>query len=329
VPRLYGFEREAPQWWSHYPDVARKRPANGILDRCTATGTCPKIVELFGAAEMWYLKMPATLVGTAADVDIPVPPNVRRYYIAGSPHGGGPGGFSPTPPAPPAGSGRNWGQCMLPANPMPYTQTSNALTVALREWVMHDRPMPASRYPTLRDGTLAAPTKSALGFPTIPGLPPTAPTGLINPGFAYDFGRDFNPDDQTGVITLQPPTIKGVLKMVVPKVDADGNELGGVPVVLREAPLGTYLGWNITSAGFYKGQICSFAGGMIPFASTKADRLRSGDPRLSLQERYSDHDGYVSAVRAAAAKAVAEGFLLPGDAAALVDEAAASKVLAP
>src|SRR5437870_10436247 len=34
---------------------------------------------------------------------------------------------------------------------------------------------------------------------------------------------------------------------MVPRVDADGNELGGVPTVLRDAPLGTYLGWNITA----------------------------------------------------------------------------------
>ena len=95
--------------------------------------------------------------------------------------------------------------------------------------------------------------------------------------------------------------------MVVPKVDADGNELGGVPVVLREAPLGTYLGWNITAAGFFKDKICGFAGGMIPFAKTKAERLASGDPRLSLEERYSNHEGYVAAVRAAAARAVPKG----------------------
>jgi len=44
-----------------------------------------------------------------------------------------------------------------------------------------------------------------------------------------------------------PPPIKNVIQMMVPKVDADGNELGGVPTVLRDAPLGTYLGWNITS----------------------------------------------------------------------------------
>jgi hypothetical protein len=189
--------------------------------------------------------------------------------------------------------------------------------------------MPPSRYPTLSEHTLAAPTKQALGFPTIPGLPPTAPTGLINPVLEYDFGPDFNPNDQTGIITVQPPTIKQVVKMVVPRVDADGNELGGVPVVLRDAPLGTYLGWNITAAGWFKDKICSFTAGMIPFAKTKTERVASGDPRLSLEERYSTHEGYVAAVRVAAAKAVAQGFLLQADANALLDQAAASNVLNP
>jgi hypothetical protein len=68
---------------------------------------------------------------------------------------------------------------------------------------------------------------------------------------------------------------------------------------------------------------------MIPFAKTKAERLASGDPRLSLEERYKDHAGYVSAVRAAAAKAVAAGFLLQADADALIAQADASAVLNP
>ena len=124
-----------------------------------------------------------------------------------------------------------------------------------------------------------------------------------------------------------PPTIKHVINMKVPKVDADGNELGGVPVVLREAPLGTYLGWNITAAGFFKGLACNYAGGMIPFAKTKAERMANGDPRLSLEERYTNHAGYVAAVQKAADKAMATGFLLKTDADALVAEAQASNVL--
>jgi len=115
--------------------------------------------------------------------------------------------------------------------------------------------------------------------------------------------------------------------MKVPRVDADGNELGGVPLVLRDAPLGTYLGWNVVAEGFHKGKICNYAGGMVPFAQTKAERMAKGDPRLSLEERYKTHDGYVEAVKGAAAKAVTEGFLLQPDADALVAQAAASNVL--
>jgi hypothetical protein len=97
--------------------------------------------------------------------------------------------------------------------------------------------------------------------------------------------------------------------------------------VLRDAPLGTYLGWNITAAGFHKGQICNYAGGMIPFANTKAERLANEDPRPSLEERYGNHAGYVAAVEAASRKAVTEGFLLEGDAKALIAAADASDVL--
>jgi hypothetical protein len=70
-----------------------------------------------------------------------------------------------------------------------------------------------------------------------------------------------------------------VIKTLVPRVDADGNELGGVPTVLRDAPLGTFLGWNITAGPgdlqydgrpFHAGQVCDYVGGMVPFAKTRA-----------------------------------------------------------
>ena len=114
---------------------------------------------------------------------------------------------------------------------------------------------------------------------------------------------------------------------MAPKVDTDGNDLGGVPSVLRQVPLGSYLGWNITAAGFDKGKICTLNGAYIPFIKTKTERLLSHDPRPSLEERYGTHDAYVEAVKKAAAQAVAERFLLPADADRLIAEAAASNVL--
>jgi Alpha/beta hydrolase domain len=66
---------------------------------------------------------------------------------------------------------------------------------------------------------------------------------------------------------------------------------------------------------------------MLPFAKTRAERLAKSDPRLSLEERYGTHAGYVAAVTKAAAKAVAARFLLQADAEALIAAAQASLVL--
>jgi hypothetical protein len=347
VLELYQAGSEGPQWWSRAPDPVRGGPPAGILDRCEATKTCPKVVEHFGAAEVWALKLTPEWVGTDAKADLPLPANVRRYYIPGSTHGGGAGGFNTSlpgkglPTAGPNCPGNNFGTGILPANPVPHTQTVNAIRAHFRQWVMQGTLPPDSLYPTLAghgsDGTgrrlpdLVDAHKAAMGFPTIPGLRPTAPEpGFIMPVLDYDWGPQFNTTDASGVPSKAPPPVKQVIRMLVPRVDADGNEVGGVPVVLHDAPLGTYLGWNITASGarpFHQGQICNYVGGMVPFARTKVERLASGDPRLSLEERYVDHAGYVAAVKRAAANAVARGFLLSADADALIGAADASEVL--
>ena len=65
---------EGVLWWSVYRDDVRGRPAASLLDRCRATGTCPKIMETFGSSEFWGLRMSPGLVGTDARSDIPLPP---------------------------------------------------------------------------------------------------------------------------------------------------------------------------------------------------------------------------------------------------------------
>src|SRR5215471_4626794 len=327
VLKLYEPGSEGPQWWTPWPDPVRGLPTAGILDRCTATHSCPKIIEHFGAAEMWGLKLSPSFVGPAADKDIPLPDNVRRYYIGSTQHGGGAGGFSTTPAKAPACPSNGYGVGSLPANPMPQRETVTALRVHFRDWIMKGTMPPASVYPKISEGNFVEPTKKAMGFPTIPGVPVTAPTGFMNPVLDYDFGPEFNYSDASGVITKMPPEIKRVIAMRAPKVDADGNELGGAPVVLREAPLGTYMGWNVTAEGFHKGQLCNYAGGMVPFAKTKAERMANEDPRPSLEERYGSHEGYVAKVKEAAEKIVKQGFLLQVDADRMIDQANKSDVL--
>jgi len=308
---------EGVLWWSDYADQARGRQAGGLLSRCQATETCPRIVETFGSAEFYSLRLSPNLVGTRADRDIPLPANVRRYYSPSVRHGGGPGGFAVDAKVDPC--------CTLAPNPNPSADTNRALMHALVEWVAKDAPPPPSRYPRLDRGDLVAPTQAATGFPLIPGV--SLPDGVIVPLYEYDFGPGFRNADVSGVVSLQPPVVKQTLQMLVPRVDADGNELAGVRSVLLEAPLGTYTGWNPIARGFFQGDIQALGGGFIPFAKTKAQRLAAGDPRLSLEERYGTHDAYVARVKAAATRAVAERFLLQDDADRLVAQAEQSSVL--
>ena len=366
VLELYQMGSEGPQWWTKYEDKVRHLPKRGILDRCKRTDTCPKIVETFGGAEVFALKMTTSWVGTDAKKDIPLPSNVRRYYLPSSTHGGGnrtDGGLNEAIPNIGASCpGNNWGVGTLRANPVPATALVNRMRVALREWVMHGTPPPPSQWPTLKplkanegdrhdwddeddddkgnarghdDGDkhrdakwqalLVEPTKRAMGFPSgVPGIPDSifARENFIFPVLDYDWGPDYDHSEANGVPTNAPPPIRHVIKMLVPRVDADGNELGGVPTVLRDAPLGTYLGWNITAGPgeaaydgrpFHAGQVCNYVGGMVPFAKTKAQRLANNDPRLSLEERYQNsHAGYVAAVKKAADNAACKGYLLAG-----------------
>ena len=138
VLELYQAGSEGPQWWSDFPDDVRGLPTNGILDRCQQSATCPKVFEHFGSAEVWALKLTPEWVGTNADTDIPLPDNVRRYYIPSTAHGGTtvaapntmfnaslPGSLLPAASCP----GNNYGTGILPANPVPHSDTVNALIV--------------------------------------------------------------------------------------------------------------------------------------------------------------------------------------------------------
>ena len=308
-------------WWTRYADKARGLKAAGLLDRCTATKTCPKIVEAFGSAEFWGLRMSPDLIGTDATRDLALPSNVRRYYYPSTTHGGGRGGF-PVEATAAANS-----PCTLPANPNPQAEQTRALTRALVDWVTKGTPPPPSRYPTLANGDLVPATRAALGLPEIPGLPFS--DRLLNPVLRYDFGPGFHAADLSGVMTRVPPRVIGVLPTYVPRVNEDGNETSGVPSVQLQAPLGTYLGWNTFRAGVFAGHGCGFQGGWIPFAKTKAERIANRDPRLSIEERYGTRDGYVAVVRKAAEQAVNDRFLLPDDAARILRAAEASTVLQP
>jgi Alpha/beta hydrolase domain len=304
IAGLYDPIAEGPAWWEDYTDKVRDRPAWGLLHRCRATNTCPLVMEIEGGADFWFVKGSLGIAGTSGKDDIPLPANVRRYYMASTNHTGGADNFSLEQP--PVAS------CMLPANPLPWIETERALLAAMLDWIAKGTLPPPSAYPRVTDGTLVPATAAAMAWPAIPGAP--SPDGVMNSVLDYDFGPNFRYNDHSGIIDNVPPPVKRVIPTLAAKADADGNEIAGVRALLLQVPLGTYTGWNPVSSGVLKGQECQLQAGTIPFARTKAERMAKGDPRPSLEERYGNLSHYYSLAVEAANKLVAQRFLLPGDA---------------
>jgi hypothetical protein len=101
---------------------------------------------------------------------------------------------------------------------------------------------------------------------------------------------------------------------MVPQVDADGNDLGGVKLPEVAVPLGTFTGWNLRAPGTgAASQMASFVGSFIPFPRTKAERLRTRDSRLSIEERYADRADYMQRVSSVVDALVDQRFILDRD----------------
>jgi hypothetical protein len=320
---LYQPGSDGVVWWERYADTLRGRRPASMLDRCRATSTCPRVFETLGSAEFWGLRESLNFVGTSGR-DIPLPPNVRRYYFPSTTHGGGSGAFTRRPP-------RSRAVCALPDNPAPLSDHQRALIGALVTWARRGAAPPPSRYPRVANGTLVPLDSVVARFPRIgrvdglQGAP--SPAGMLLPILDYDFGPAFDANDMRGAI-VTPPVVRRVVPNYVPQIDRDGNELAGIESPLVANPLGTYLGWNVTVSGFARGQQCGFSGGFIPFAATRAERIASGDERPSLEERYGSHAAYVERVRRSARQLVRERLLLQEDADRIIADAARSDAFA-
>ena len=283
----------------------------GLLGACRRTNTCPKIINTVSSTEYWQGRMSLTTTDVHGRYDLDLPREVRVFHFAGTQHS-------------PAGEPAT-GICQQLSNNNPYQHGMRALLVALRAWVVSGVEPPVSRFSSLHHHTLVDSAQRSTGFPHIPGV---RYTGLLDELNLIDYGHRFDIDRESGIVQEPPRVFSGVdYRILVPRVDDDGNEIDGLRSVRLEAPLGTYTGWNLRRAGFAENELCGLTGSFVPFAQTRAERKASGDPRLSLEERYGDHEGYVHAVRAAAARLVAARLLLPGDANLLIAQAEMSDVL--
>jgi hypothetical protein len=279
---------------------------DGILVRCEARGNCPKILHTVSSNEYWLSGHSLVTTDSLGRSDGTPPANVRIYHVTGTQHLGGRGAVMPK------------GVCAAPPNPVDVRPVLRAMTLALDAWVKDGTPPPPSRYARVDDGTLVP--MERLAFPRVPGLElPVGPT----PKERLDYG----PEWARGVIgRVLPVTVAPGYTVLVPRVDADGNEVAGLRLPALAVPTATLTGWALRApAAGGGGALCGLDGSIVSFARTRAERESKGDARLSLEERYGDQAGYVAKVRQAAAALERERYLLAEDAARIVDEAVAHR----
>jgi hypothetical protein len=290
----------------------------GRSARCTTSNTCPKAFDGNSSNEYW-VKAGSLLHTDTRGNDLPDPENVRFFLISSLSHG--------------VGNVDSMATCQQSLNPTSPFPALRALLVALDQWVTKGTPPPESRVPRRSGHTLVQAVhrpglqtglvpQEALGWPTIPGV---RYTGLITTRYDLDFG----PMLDKGIVSKYPPSPAGraVYPIFVSKVDQDGNEVAGIRMPPVEAPIATTTGWALRREGFGENDGCEGSGQHVPFKATKAERMAAGDPRLSLEERYKDHEGYVAAVAMAARKLEQQRLLLPADVQLYVERARGSNVL--
>jgi hypothetical protein len=264
----------------------------GLLSHMTPE-TTPRIIYTNSSTEYWGGGRSAALTHTTLDgkEDAVLPDNVRIYLFAGTQHG-------------PALARTASPLTQQDQNPNDYAWGQRALLAALDRWVREGATPPPARYPKLADGTLVP--QKALDFPALPGVqsPLRIPGGYRS--------------DLEGGLAAHP------LPYLVPKVDSDGNELGGIRFPETAVPLATYTGWNFRNPSVgAPGEIYPLIGTYLPFALTRESREKNHDPRPSVAERYPSRAAYLGQVTEAALKLIQDGYVLREDLAGIVAQAEA------
>lgn len=257
-------------------------------------GFDPLIMVTNTGSEYW--RKSASLLHTdALGNDVPIPDNVRLYFFASTQHFA----LYTSPITTSLGERLGKGPCEQEHNPAFRGPVMRALLTALHTWVYQGTAPPASQIPTRQAGTLISAEESVKRFPRIPGV---THIGHPNPTRVKN---------KAGTETQYTS--------LVPNADADGNDLAGIRLPDIAVPLGTHTGWAVRAD--VPGEMCSNWGQFMPFAKTKTERKKTGDPRLSLAERYPTKQDYVQKIEQAVKTLQGQGLLLAEDAAAYIADA--------
>jgi len=311
VQYTHGFGHRPPFAYDDDIDPLTEAPLPGLLTALRARNATPKVIATNSAAEYWRGDGSLAHTDAAGERDLPDPPEARNYLFAGTQHGAGGAKLSDTSALDATNRGAHY------LNIVDYTPLFRACLVNLERWVREGIEPPPSRVPRIDDGTAVPRDRVIEAFRPFPTATLPDATRL------WSVPRiDLGAHESDGIGTF--PAITGQpFPTFVSSVDVDGNEAAGIRLPDISTPLATHAGWNPRNAKTGgEGQIMPMMGSTLPFARTKNEREASGDPRLSIEERYSDREAYLDRVRADAEALAADRYLLPEDIDVVVQNAA-------
>lgn len=297
-----------PENWFPFAYGKQNDPLTGKRDGVLRAGSGkpgdgfdPLLMVTNTASEYW--RKSASLLHTdALGNAVPIPDNVRLYFFASTQHFA----LYTSPITTSLGERLAKGPCEQEHNPAFRGPVMRALLVALHDWVYAGTLPPKSQIPTRKEATLVTAEESVKSFPKIPGV---THVGRLNPTFVPQFGKD-------------AASTEARYTSLVPQTDSDGNDLAGIHVPDIAVPLGTHTGWGVRAdVPIEMRAMCSNWGQFVPFAKTKTEREKTGDPRLSLAERYPTKQVYVEKIEQAVKALQDQRLLLAEDAAAYIADA--------
>ena len=260
---------------------------DGLMARCLAAGNCPKIIKT--DTELEFYQGRASLVATDTQGNaLTMPDNVRLFLLSNLQHA-----------APANAKSEMTRTCMFPVEPA--LCRSAVARAAHRDGGLDHARCAAAREP------LSEPRRRDAG---------RADGGRLSANSRRHPFRHDEPGGRAGRAHHAADARRRLSGVPAEDRRRRAQPRGDSPAVARGAGRHPH-GLELPQGRFGEGELCDNTGSMIPFARTREERLKAGDPRLSLEERYRGSERADAMVRAAR-KLVEDRLLLEEDAKSFV-----------
>jgi hypothetical protein len=267
----------------HDPITGEKGDA---FKRARDSGFLPKFMVINSSTDYWTRAASLLHTDVEGKADAAIDPSFRIYLISGRAHTEGRTGI-----------------------------LARALLVALDKWISEGVKPPDSRIPRIADGTL-------VDLSTFKKNSPRIPNRILPSSYYQPIRLDPGPRWRTeGIADNVPPREGPRYVALVPQVDMDGNEIAGVRLPDVAVPLASFVGWNQRSLD-YSNTLSRNSGNVWPFPLSEAERVKNGDSRKSILERYPTKTTYLSEMAKSLLTLRKQRFLLAEDVSILLREAA-------